>query len=81
MTITEMLQQSGILTVLGMAVVFSFLCVLVFSVNLMSKIIRKFGWDNDIEAQKNEPSGKKDKTVPREVVAAVTAAIAEYRKE
>lgn len=41
MTISEMLSQSLILTLLGMAVVFSFLIILIFCITIMSKIIGK----------------------------------------
>jgi sodium pump decarboxylase gamma subunit len=40
MTITEMLEQSAILTVLGMTVVFIFLWLMIICVNLVGKVIR-----------------------------------------
>jgi len=39
MTIVEMLGQSGILTLLGMGIVFGFLIVMVFIINLTGKIM------------------------------------------
>ncbi|MFA6938039.1 MAG: OadG family protein [Treponema sp.] len=39
MTILEMLKQSGILTLLGMGVVFAFLVVMILCMNFSSKII------------------------------------------
>ncbi|GHV72837.1 hypothetical protein AGMMS49940_01390 [Spirochaetia bacterium] len=39
MTIAEMLEQSGILTLLGMGIVFVFLVILIFCVTLVGKLI------------------------------------------
>jgi len=39
MTIVEMLGQSGILTLLGLGIVFGFLIVMVFIINLTGKIL------------------------------------------
>jgi oxaloacetate decarboxylase gamma subunit len=47
MTILEMLQQSTILTVLGMAVVFLFLWMMIVCVNAVGKLIHKMGWDRE----------------------------------
>ena len=55
MTILEMLQQSVVLTVLGMTVVFVFLWVMVVCVNLTAKLIRKMGRDKNIEQPKYQP--------------------------
>jgi oxaloacetate decarboxylase gamma subunit len=79
MTILEMLQQSAILTVLGMAIVFAFLWLMVGCVNLTRRIIHRMGWDKDIEEQKNG-SPKADKRVDPATTAAISAALTEYRK-
>ncbi|MDR1596327.1 MAG: OadG family protein [Treponema sp.] len=50
-----MLEQSGILTVLGMAVVFVFLWVMIVCVTLVGKLIHRLGWDQDIFANEKEP--------------------------
>jgi len=39
MTIVEMLGQSGVLTLLGLGVVFGFLIIMVIVINLTGKII------------------------------------------
>jgi len=39
MTIMDMLGQSGVLSVLGMSVVFGFLIIMVISVTLMGKVV------------------------------------------
>ena len=80
MTILEMLQQSSILTVLGMAVVFVFLWLMVISVSLMAKLIRKMGWDRDTEQAVNQPPQKSSETVSPAIIAAITTAITEYQK-
>ena len=78
MTIFQMLEQSAILTVLGMAVVFAFLWIMIICVNLASKIIGLKGGNKEEEAQFNNiaPQG----TIP-EHIPAITAAVAEYQKE
>jgi len=82
MTIMEMLGQSGVLTVFGMGVVFSFLIVLIAAITCAGKII------NALESGK----GKAAKTVAAvpsvsivsgdadRVTAAISAALTEYRK-
>ena len=42
MTITEMLEQSGILTLLGMGVVFAFLAVLIIVMNILRIVLAPF---------------------------------------
>ena len=41
MTIIEMIQQSAILTVVGMGVVFSFLWLMVISINFVGKLLNR----------------------------------------
>jgi oxaloacetate decarboxylase gamma subunit len=82
MTIAEMFGQSGVLTLLGVGVVFGFLIILVLFMTLVAKIIHALGWD--IDAQE----GQSAQSVPAAaaagnnaaVVAAITAAVNEYRK-
>ena len=81
MTIFEMLQQSAVLTVFGMAIVFVFLWVMIFCVDLMGKLINKTGLDKDMAGPKNEVPDKACITMPSEHVAAISAAVAEYQKE
>jgi oxaloacetate decarboxylase gamma subunit len=80
MTILEMLQQSAVLTVLGMAIVFAFLWLMVGCVNLTRKIIHRMGWDKDIEGQNNE-APKAPKRADTLTTAVISAAITEYRKK
>lgn len=81
MTIAEMFGQSGVLALLGMGIVFSFLIILIVSMTLVAKIIHAFGWDSDVQApkQSGEPSPVSG-PVNAAVIAAVSAAVNEYRK-
>ena len=45
MTITEMLGQSGLLTLLGMCVVFGFIIVLILSMKLLQWVVHAFKMD------------------------------------
>lgn len=54
MTISEMLSQSGILTLLGMGVVFSFLIIMILAMTLLHAVIHALGWDK--EEKKDAPS-------------------------
>ena len=78
MTIFDMLQQSAILTVLGMAVVFAFLWIMVICVSTMGKIIQSSERKKE-QAISGEASGAGGAVKPA-VIAAIGAAIAEYQK-
>ena len=79
MTIMDMLSQSGVLTVLGMGIVFGFLLIMVIAVTLMGKVVRALGADKDV----TQPSRPVTGVAPAKstaVAAAITAAITEYQK-
>ena len=79
MTITEMLGQSGILSVLGMAVVFIFLWIMIVGVNLTAKVIHKLELDKDVtESKPSVPVSSGGAS--QAVTAAITAAVNEYQK-
>ena len=78
MTIMDMLGQSGILSVLGMGVVFAFLFIMVIAVNLMGKIVHALGADKDILQASGSAAGITAKS--SEVAAAITAAVTEYQR-
>ena len=80
MTILEMLQQSVVLALLGMAVVFIFLWIMIVCINLTAKLIHRMGWDKDIEQPKFQAPQKSDRTVTPEITAAISAAVTEYQK-
>lgn len=51
MTISQMLQQSGLLTLLGMCVVFSFIIILIGCMNLLRIVVHALKLDkNDVKA-------------------------------
>lgn len=84
MTITVMLEQSGVLTLLGMGIVFGFLVIMIICISTLGKVIHALGWDKDVQQAPVSVAS----TVPMvshtrndEVVTAViTAAVTEYRK-
>lgn len=75
MTISQMLQQSGILTLLGMCVVFSFLIIMILSMNLLRLVVRWLHLDKDLE-KKDTPSSSAPAPAPVQDNGAVVAAIA-----
>jgi len=80
MTILEMLGQSGVLTVLGMGVVFGFLTIMVICVTIMGKIVHALGADKDVVApEQNVAASSPAKATA--VTAAITAAVTEYQKD
>ena len=74
MTIIEMLQQSVVLTIVGMFVVFFFLWFMTICISLAGKIINK-----SMKAEKPVPLA--GETVKPEIIAAITAAVTKYKKE
>jgi|TergutMp193P3_1026864.scaffolds.fasta_scaffold03447_4 oxaloacetate decarboxylase gamma subunit len=77
MTIFDMLEQSGVLTLLGMGVVFGFLIILIFAISATGKIINRSV--NEREVQPAVSSVQKTGT-DQGVTAAISAAVNEYRK-
>ena len=80
MTILEMFKQSAILTVLGMAVVFLFLWIMIICINLTAKLIRKMGWDKDIEQPEYGPPENTSGTIKPGIITVISAAVTEFRK-
>jgi sodium pump decarboxylase gamma subunit len=79
MTIVEMLKQCALLAVLGMAIVFAFLWVMIIFMDATAKLIRIMGWDNDVhQSQNGFPGGQ---AVSPEMTAAITTAVMEYREK
>ena len=79
MTISQMLVQSGILTLLGLGVVFSFLIILILSMKLLHVILHALRLDKD-ESQQSVPTASASTgsvpTAPAADKGAVIAAIA-----
>jgi oxaloacetate decarboxylase gamma subunit len=78
MTILEMLQQSAVLTMLGMTIVFVFLALLVYCINLTGKLINRVNPESDIENPKTDSPLAKETAQP-EIIAAISVAVNEYR--
>jgi oxaloacetate decarboxylase gamma subunit len=81
MTVAEMLEQSGALTLLGMGIVFGFLVILIVCVTLAGKLIHAAGLDKDVGLKPVASTGPSTAAKTAAVTAAITAAITEYRKE
>jgi oxaloacetate decarboxylase gamma subunit len=74
----EMLGQSGVLSVLGMGIVFGFLVILVISITLVGKLISALGLNKDSGAAKtSSPSHTGNNG---QITAAISAAVNEYTK-
>ena len=80
MSILEMLEQSAILTFLGMGVVFMFLFILVIIIDFAGKVIVKYEGKADTAAAASCVTHTAEKPVPPEHAAAITAAFIEYQK-
>jgi oxaloacetate decarboxylase gamma subunit len=70
-----MLEQSGVLTILGMGIVFSFLIILIIAISGVGKIINALKLNKELlpHALAATPSNSS-------VTAAISAAVKEYRK-
>jgi oxaloacetate decarboxylase gamma subunit len=79
MTIFDMLEQSGILSVLGMGIVFGFLVIMVITITLVGKLIQALGLNKDVQ-QAPKPAPAAASTDNGAVTAAISAAVNEYRK-
>jgi oxaloacetate decarboxylase gamma subunit len=83
-----MLEQSGVLTLLGMGIVFLFLAILIVCVSLMGKVIHALGLDKPdqgsavTQSQSARPAALPANSAAKTgaVTAAITAAVNEYRK-
>jgi len=76
-----MLQQSVILTVLGMGTVFGFLIIMVIVISQFGKFINKriLAKDDVLPVKANLPASSITVNKP-EITAAISAAVNEYRK-
>ena len=80
MNVEQMLGQSGILTLLGMGVVFSFLIIMILCMYLLHAILHALKLDKDAPASKaasspsaaSAPAAQADQ---KAVVAAIAAAL------
>ena len=81
MTILEMLEQSGVLAVLGMSMVFGFLVIMIIAITVVGKIMQASGAGKDVpapvRAAVTTPAAAGNDA---SVTAAISAAVNEYRK-
>lgn len=75
MTITEMLGQGGLLTLLGMSVVFGFIIILIICMKLLHGFVHLFKLD------KEKPTAPVSTAAPKTDDGAVVAAIAAAIRE
>jgi|TergutMp193P3_1026864.scaffolds.fasta_scaffold178472_1 oxaloacetate decarboxylase gamma subunit len=77
MTISDMLEQSGVLTLLGMGVVFGFLVILIIAISAAGKII-----NNTVRTQDVSPAVPAVQRTGNDaaITAVIGAAVNEYRK-
>jgi oxaloacetate decarboxylase gamma subunit len=78
MTIMDMLEQSGVLALLGMGIVFAFLAIVIIAVTIMGKLLG--GASGAPAAQAAAPVAAAPVANQADTVAAITAAVTEYRK-
>jgi oxaloacetate decarboxylase gamma subunit len=77
MTIAEMLEQSALLTLLGMSMVFSFLWIMIIGVTWVGKLVHALGLDKDVQPESETAKNASGSGAPE--IAAIAAAITEYR--
>jgi len=80
MTIEVMLEQSGVLTVLGMSVVFSFLIILIIAITAVGKILNAMKLNKELMPQALAAAPSAPAGSANAVTAAISAAVSEYRK-
>lgn len=73
----EMIGTGAELMVTGMAIVFIFLAALVVAVNLLAKLVERFF---PVQAVINNPASTNPAVNNAGVIAAITAAVNQYRK-
>lgn len=79
MTITGMLGQSGLLTLLGMCVVFSFIIILIICMKLLQVIVHALKLDKVEQKDTTASANTTSVTDEKAVVAAIAAAIREKK--
>lgn len=75
MTIAEMLQQSGILTLLGMGVVFSFLIIMIACMYLLHVVLRALKLDKEEKKETAQSPAPVPARHDDAIIAAIAAAV------
>lgn len=81
MTISQMLSQSGLLTLLGMCVVFAFLIILIISMNLLKFFVKSIHRDNSDKKTDSSSVSVDSKALSKSDESAIVAAIAASIRE
>ena len=79
MTITGMLGQSGLLTLLGMCVVFGFIIILILCMKLLQVVVQALKLDKVEQKDTTASANTTSVTDEKAVVAAIAAAIREKK--
>ncbi|MCI5606398.1 MAG: OadG family protein [Treponema sp.] len=79
MTITGMLGQSGLLTLLGMCVVFGFIIILILCMKLLQVVVHALKLDKVEQKDTTASANTTSVTDEKAVVAAIAAAIREKK--
>jgi oxaloacetate decarboxylase gamma subunit len=79
MTIDQMFNQSGVLALLGMSVVFCFLIILIAVISMAGRFIHSLGLDRDLSAK--TVTAPVTGGIDGAVVAAISGALKAHRKQ
>ncbi len=75
MTITEMLGQSGLLTLLGMCVVFSFIIILIICMTILKGVVHALKLDKETPVDTPKASAPATPGNDGAIIAAIAAAV------
>ena len=77
MTISQMLSQSGLLTLLGMCVVFGFIVILILCMKLLQIVVHALKLDKDKEQKQKVDNSSQNipKNDDEKIIAAISVAI------
>ena len=79
MNISALLVEAGLLMAIGMVVVFLFLSLLIFAINLLAKFAEAFPDKETSSPAPVAPKNNSNNKVSPQVVAAIGAAIKNYK--
>lgn len=81
MNVTELLMEAGILMIVGMAVVFVFLTILIFATRGLTAFANAFPEPESSTPAPRRPTKSAKSDNSQQVVAAISAAVQQYRKK
>ncbi|GHB66777.1 putative oxaloacetate decarboxylase gamma chain [Psychrosphaera saromensis] len=77
MNVSELLAEAGILMLVGMVVVFLFLSMLIVAIKLLTKFAEAY--PDPIKPKRNEIKPISSSKTSPQVIAAITAAVKQYK--